>query len=85
MAKKKNATRRILFIVLALVILLAILGAIGKATGLLGERDKSIAVETMPVEIRDQLVVEPFTPAQKRPGRIRLGSAGVTHCQHGCF
>lgn len=53
MAKKKNATRRILYIVLGLVVLIAILGAIGKATGIFGERDKSIAVETMPVEIRD--------------------------------
>jgi len=50
--KKKNATRRILFIVLGLIVLLVVVGGLGKATGFIGKNDKGITVETAKAEIR---------------------------------
>jgi HlyD family secretion protein len=53
MAKqKKSATRRILFLILGLIVLLAAVGAIGKATGFFGSRDKGVEVETATAELR---------------------------------
>ncbi|WP_457652415.1 efflux RND transporter periplasmic adaptor subunit [Rhodocaloribacter sp.] len=53
MAKqKKSATRRILFIIIGLIILLVAVGAIGKATGFFGPRDKGVEVETAKAELR---------------------------------
>ena len=52
MAKKKNATRRILFIVGALIILIVVVGVTVKATGILGSSDKTVEVEIGSVEIR---------------------------------
>ncbi len=53
MAKqKKSATRRILFIIIGLIILLVAVGAIGKATGVFGSRDKGVEVETAKAERR---------------------------------
>ena len=52
MAKKKSATRRILFIVLGLIVVLVILGVVGRTTGILGNKEEAITVETEEVEIR---------------------------------
>lgn len=52
MAKKKNATNRIIWIIIGFVIILVILGVVGSATGFLGQRDNSITVETTTVDIR---------------------------------
>ncbi|RMF62697.1 MAG: efflux transporter periplasmic adaptor subunit, partial [Bacteroidetes bacterium] len=43
---KKNATRRLLFIILGLIVLLLVLAAVGRATGLFGGSDEGIEVET---------------------------------------
>ena len=50
--KKKNATKRILFIVGALIILIVVVGVTVKATGILGSSDKTVEVEIGSVEIR---------------------------------
>ncbi len=52
MAKKKNATKRILYIVAALILLVIIVGVTVKATGILGNSDKAIEVEFGDVELR---------------------------------
>lgn len=52
MAKKKSATKRILFIILGLIGVLLILGVIGNATGLIGEKEQGTLVETAQAELR---------------------------------
>ncbi len=49
---KKNATRRLLFIILGLIVLLLVLAAVGRATGLFGGSDEGIEVETAKAERR---------------------------------
>lgn len=51
--KKKSATRRILLFGGILIALLVVLGVVGKATGFLGEKDNSIEVEVVKVDMRD--------------------------------
>ena len=53
MAQQKSATRRILFILGGLVLLLVLLGVIGAATGLFGGGDGGLEVETAQAERRD--------------------------------
>ena len=53
MAKKKSATRRIIFIVVGLLVLVVAVGAIGQRMGFLGEQDDSIEVEMASVDVRD--------------------------------
>jgi HlyD family secretion protein len=52
MAKKQNATRRILIIIGALVVLLILVAVIGTTTGLLGNRNRGLSVETTKVQLR---------------------------------
>ncbi len=53
MATQSNATRRILWIVGILLVVLIILGVVGTRTGLIGGGDEGIEVETARVEVRD--------------------------------
>ncbi len=53
MAKKKNATKRILFIIGGLVVLLVILGVVGSVTGLFGGGNDGVEVEVAQAELRD--------------------------------
>ena len=53
MAKQKSATRRILLITGVLVALLVLLGVVGAATGLFGDGDGGVEVETAKAERRD--------------------------------
>ncbi len=50
--KKKSATRRIIFLVVGLVVLLAVAAGIGRATGFLGKKDKGTEVEAVKADIR---------------------------------
>ena len=52
MAKKKNATKRILYIVGALVVLIIIVGLVASKTGILGKTERAVQVELGDVEIR---------------------------------
>ncbi len=52
MAKKKSATRRILLFIIGLVVLLTILGGIGRATGLFGAGEEGVLVEAVRAEVR---------------------------------
>lgn len=52
MAKKKNATRKLLLIVGIIVVLLVSVVVVGKMTGLFGPKEISISVETADVEVR---------------------------------
>lgn len=52
MAKQKSATRRMLWLIVGLVVLLVILGVVGAMTGVLGKRDTALAVEVAPAEVR---------------------------------
>lgn len=51
--KKKNATRRLLTIVIGLVVLLAIVAAVGNATGMFGEKEEGTVVEVADAEVRN--------------------------------
>lgn len=51
--QKKSATRRIVWIIVGLCIVLAILGVVGRATGFLGGQDEGVLVEVTPAEVRD--------------------------------
>lgn len=53
MARKNSSTRRILLWTGAIVVVLVVLGVAGRATGVLGGGDKSIAVDADTVVIRD--------------------------------
>jgi HlyD family secretion protein len=52
MAKKKNATKRILLFVGALIVLAVIVGVLVNVTGLVGSKEKAISVEIGDVELR---------------------------------
>jgi len=52
MAKKKNATKRILIFVGILIILAVVLGVVVNATGLVGSKEKATKVEFGDVEVR---------------------------------
>jgi HlyD family secretion protein len=52
MAKKKNATKRILYIVGALVVLIIIVGLVASKMGILGKTERAVQVELGDVEIR---------------------------------
>ncbi|GIV59354.1 efflux RND transporter periplasmic adaptor subunit [Rhodocaloribacter litoris] len=49
---KKNATRRLLFLIIGLIVLLVILAAVGRATGLFGTGNDAVEVETARAERR---------------------------------
>mgnify|MGYP001574084195 FL=1 len=52
MAKKKNATKRILIFVGILIILAVVLGVVVNATGLVGSKEKATKIEFGDVEVR---------------------------------
>lgn len=52
MAKQTNATKRLIYIIVGLVVLLVIIGAIAGATGALGGGDKGLPVETALADTR---------------------------------
>jgi HlyD family secretion protein len=52
MAKKKSATRRILIVVFVLLGLLVVFGVVGRATGIIGDKDESTVVEVVKVDRR---------------------------------
>jgi HlyD family secretion protein len=49
---KGSATRRIVWIIVGLVVVLVVLGGVGAATGFLGKRDDSTTVEVAAAEVR---------------------------------
>ena len=57
MAKKKNPTRRILIILGILIVGVILIGVVGKATGLFGQNNEGIEVETANTELRDVIQV----------------------------
>lgn len=52
MAKSKSATKKILWAIAALLVLLAILGVVDRVTGLFGGGPDAISVETEPAAVR---------------------------------
>lgn len=51
--KKKNATRRLLTIVIGLVVILVLVAVVGNATGMFGEKEEGTKVEIAEVDLRD--------------------------------